>query len=102
MRNLTYRGRFASGIWRFAVILLLLLHIALARDVLVAQAPASATPKSEATGSVYRYRPQTRVAPSLESTFKQLAPGSDEFPEEKEAEELAARLRELSGRLREH
>ena len=33
--------------------------------------------------------------------MRHLAPGGDAFPEEKEAEELAARLRELGARLRE-
>jgi tetratricopeptide (TPR) repeat protein len=49
---------------------------------------------------VYRYHPKRRVPPSLESVQKYLAAGSDAFPEEKEAEELAGRLGELGALLR--
>src|SRR6185295_7418555 len=48
-----------------------------------------------AAPEVYRYKPQYRVPASLEAVMRQLAPGQDAFPEEKEAEELARRLREL-------
>ena len=93
---------FAFDIGRLAFALLLLLHVALTRDVLVAQGTSGANSQPNAGGGGYRYRPTNRVPPSLESLFKQLAPGSDEFPDEKEAEELARRLSELSARLREH
>ncbi|PYQ17705.1 MAG: hypothetical protein DMF81_27060, partial [Acidobacteria bacterium] len=49
----------------------------------------------------YHYKPRQRVPPSLESVLKNLTPGQDAFPEEKEAEELSARLGELAARLRE-
>ncbi len=42
-----------------------------------------------AAPKVYRYHPKRRVPPSLESVQKYLAAGTDAFPEEKEAEELA-------------
>jgi Tfp pilus assembly protein PilF/peroxiredoxin len=51
--------------------------------------------------TVFRYHPNTRTPPSLETVLKQLEPGSDAFPDEKQAGELAARLREMSTRLRE-
>jgi tetratricopeptide (TPR) repeat protein len=101
MRNITGKSGFASGIWPVASGLLLLLHLAPGRDVVLAQATATANPQPNANGGTYRYRPKTRVPPTLESVFNQLTPGNDEFPEEKEAEELAARLGELSTRLRE-
>src|SRR5262249_8039852 len=46
------------------------------------------------------YPPQLRPPASLESILKQLTPGTDAFPEEKEAAELAGRLGELSTLLR--
>src|SRR3954447_1892469 len=101
MRNVIRQSGFAFGIWPFACVLLLLLHVAPAPDVLLAQVTAAAGPKQNTSGGSYRYRPKTRVPPSLESSFKQLAPGGDEFPEEKQAEELAGRLSQMSARLRE-
>jgi tetratricopeptide (TPR) repeat protein/peroxiredoxin len=53
-----------------------------------------------AAPQVYHYRPRLRVPSSLESVWKHLVPGQDAFPEEKVAEELAGRLKELSTRLR--
>ena len=50
---------------------------------------------------IYRYHPKLRVPSSLESIQKHLVAGSDPFPDEKEAEELAARLSEMSARRRE-
>jgi tetratricopeptide (TPR) repeat protein len=47
------------------------------------------------------YRPKHRPPPVLESILRDLAPGHDAFPDEKEAEELAFRLKELAARLRE-
>ena len=82
---------------RIAVGALLLLCVAFGRDMLAAQGAASDNPHK-----TYRYHPKNRIPPSLESVLEQLVPGSDAFPEEKQAEELAARLSELSVRLREH
>jgi Tfp pilus assembly protein PilF/peroxiredoxin len=50
----------------------------------------------------FYYRPKLRVAEALEPFLRQLTPGGDSFPEEKETEELAARLAELGDRLREN
>jgi Tfp pilus assembly protein PilF/peroxiredoxin len=50
----------------------------------------------------YRYRPKYHVPPSLETVLRQLSPGQDAFPAEKEAEELSHRLDELSALLRAH
>jgi Tfp pilus assembly protein PilF len=47
-----------------------------------------------------RYRPALAVPDTLEPYLKQLEPGSDGFPLERDAQELAARLGELSGALR--
>lgn len=51
--------------------------------------------------TTYRYHQKTRTPPSLETLQKQLQAGGDSFPEEKQAEELAARLHEMSVQLRE-
>ncbi len=51
-------------------------------------------------GRPFSYQPKLRVAEALEPFLRHLTPGGDSFPEEKEAEELAARLAELSARLR--
>jgi tetratricopeptide (TPR) repeat protein len=48
----------------------------------------------------HRYRPARQVPASLESILRHLAPGEDAFPEEKDAEELSARLQELGALLR--
>jgi tetratricopeptide (TPR) repeat protein len=47
-----------------------------------------------------RYRPKLRTPEALEPFLPHLSPGGDSFPEEKEAEELAARLAELGKALR--
>jgi Tfp pilus assembly protein PilF/peroxiredoxin len=47
------------------------------------------------------YRPKLKVSPTLEPFLRHVTPGNDAFPEEKEAEELAVRLDELSRLLRE-
>ena len=52
--------------------------------------------------AIYRYAAKSRIPPSLESLQKHLVPGSDGFPEEKEAEELAERLGQLAARVRQH
>ncbi len=46
------------------------------------------------------YRPKLRTPETLERFLPYLTPGGDSFPEEKEADELAARLAELGARLR--
>jgi Tfp pilus assembly protein PilF len=46
------------------------------------------------------YRPKLAVSEALEPFLKQLEPGSDAFPLERQAQELEARLRELSEALR--
>src|SRR5262249_45590893 len=46
------------------------------------------------------YRPQLAVSETLEPFLKQLEPGTDAFPLEHQAQELDARLRELSDALR--
>ncbi|HMJ84587.1 MAG TPA: FG-GAP-like repeat-containing protein, partial [Vicinamibacterales bacterium] len=46
------------------------------------------------------YRPELAVSESLEPFLKQLEPGTDAFPLERQAQELDARLRELSDALR--
>src|SRR3954451_1070032 len=101
MRNVRSRYPFAFDIWSLACGLLLL-HVAAPRDVLVAQESAPAGSQPNTGGGAYRYRPTNRIPPSLESLFKQLTPGNDDFPEEKDAAELGAPLAELSARIREH
>jgi hypothetical protein len=63
----------------------------------VTHAPVAA----EEPPRTYRYHPNFRVAPSLEAVDRSFAAGSDEFPEEKVAEDLASRLTALSTALRE-
>src|SRR5262245_58194634 len=46
------------------------------------------------------YRPELAVSETLEPFLKQLEPGTDAFPLEHQAQELDARLRELSAALR--
>jgi Flp pilus assembly protein TadD/peroxiredoxin len=46
------------------------------------------------------YRPKLRTPEALEPFLPHLTPGGDSFPEEREAEELAARLAELGTKLR--
>jgi Tfp pilus assembly protein PilF/peroxiredoxin len=46
------------------------------------------------------YRPKLNVPESLQPFVKHVKPGGDSFPEEKEAEEFAGHLAELSRRLR--
>ena len=46
------------------------------------------------------YRPELAVSEALEPFLKQLEPGTDAFPLERQAQELDARLRELSDALR--
>jgi len=78
--------------------------IAFGLAMLLASAAASADESRVAasTGAptLFHYRPERRVPPSLEPVLQHLRAGSDAFPEEKEAEELAARLDELGGLLR--
>jgi Flp pilus assembly protein TadD/peroxiredoxin len=58
----------------------------------------AATGSSTESPSVYR--PKLRTPEVLEKFLPYLSPGSDSFPEEKEADELGARLAELGARLR--
>ncbi len=48
----------------------------------------------------FLYQPALRPSEDLQPYLKQVAPGADAFPEEKEAEEILARLRELGDALR--
>jgi Tfp pilus assembly protein PilF/peroxiredoxin len=52
--------------------------------------------------STYRYHPPRHVPPSLEALQKQLVPGGDAFPDEKEAQELGDRLARYGQSLEEH
>jgi len=60
--------------------------------------PASRTPAPK----TYRYHPAQRVPPSFEALQKQLAPGGDAFPDEKEAEDLGRRLTAFGTSLKSH
>jgi Tfp pilus assembly protein PilF/peroxiredoxin len=79
-----------AGVASSCVVVLLLLAWAAAAD-----SPGGPTPPR-----TYRYPAPHRVPPSLEAIYKQLAPGADAFPEEKEAADLAGRLGELGAVLR--
>jgi len=59
---------------------------------------ASGLPADEP--AVRHYQAARRVPESLAPVYAQLAPGQDGFPEEKDAAEIAARVDELSGFLR--
>src|SRR4029453_10344932 len=50
--------------------------------------------------AVRHYQAARKAPESLAPVYAQLAPGQDAFPEEKDAAEIAARLDELSGFLR--
>jgi tetratricopeptide (TPR) repeat protein len=72
-------------------------------SLLLGAASAAADESARATSSpaaIFHYRPERRVPASLEPVLRHLRPGSDAFPEEKDAEELAERLDELSRLLR--
>lgn len=90
------------GLQWAALGVLLVLSVAFGRGGLAAQGAARDGPQKGATPKTYRYRPKHRIPTSLESVLKHLVPGRDAFPEEKEAEELAGRLSEMSARLRDH
>ena len=62
---------------------------------LVSQSGQPASP-----AQTFRYNPKQRVSPSLEPAQKHLVPGNDAFPDEREAEEIGARLTQLGGSLR--
>src|SRR4029453_14987340 len=68
----------------------------LAAAVLLFTVPLLAAPPAD------RYRPKLRPPASLEATLKQMTPGRDAFPLEKEAGELAEVLGELGTLWREH
>ena len=75
----------------------------LAFFLILACGPAGlAEPANEASASerTYDYQPSFGVAASLEPILRHVSPGNDAFPEEREARELAGRLRELGGLLR--
>jgi Flp pilus assembly protein TadD/peroxiredoxin len=55
---------------------------------------------THATGQAIYYQPRLRGSETLEPFLRHLAPGGDSFPEEKEAEELTARLGQLGRSLR--
>ncbi len=61
---------------------------------------ANANKSAPASKPTYRYRPKYRVPPSLESIQKHVIAGSDTFPEEKTAEDLAVALKALGASLR--
>jgi tetratricopeptide (TPR) repeat protein len=65
--------------------------------------PDEPTPATRASSepAVFHYRPERRVPPSLEPVVRHLQPGTDAFPEEKDALELSERLAELGKLLRE-
>ena len=63
--------------------------------------PSEAQPADPGSPRIYRYHPKRRVSPSLESVQKYMEAGHDEFPEEKQADEIAGRLAELRALLRE-
>jgi Tfp pilus assembly protein PilF/peroxiredoxin len=65
-----------------------------------ATALAGPPPPSGATPAIFHYRPERRVPSSLEPVLRHLRPGTDAFPEEADALELAGRLAELGRLLR--
>jgi Tfp pilus assembly protein PilF/peroxiredoxin len=67
---------------------------------LVGAALATAEDPAAAPPALFHYRPERRVPPSLEPVLRYLHAGTDAFPEEKDAEELAERLAELGRLLR--
>ena len=62
---------------------------------------AGAVAAAGADKGVDRLRPERQVPDSLAPILRHLTPGLDDFPEEKQAGELAGRLAELSALLRE-
>ena len=76
-------------------VLLVVLSVLLSRGT-----SAPDTVAAESSARTYRYHRTYRVPPSLESVLLHLEPGHDAFPEEKTAEELAGRLKELAELLR--
>ena len=52
-------------------------------------------------GQPFLYRPELVVSDTLQPFMDEITPGSDLFPDERVAEELIGRLRELGGRLKE-
>jgi Tfp pilus assembly protein PilF/peroxiredoxin len=67
---------------------------------LASSAVAAGPPIASAPTGTYRYAAPHNVPPSLEAVQKHLVAGADAFAEEKQAEELAGRLGELSAALR--
>jgi Tfp pilus assembly protein PilF/peroxiredoxin len=62
--------------------------------------PADTSAAARSLPRAYVYHPKFRVPPSLESVLRHLVAGEDAFPEERDAEEIAERLAELSKALR--
>ncbi len=62
--------------------------------------PASGESSAAGADAPFYFRPPLRLAESLEPFLKDVAPGHDSFPDEKEARELALRLGALGDRLR--
>jgi tetratricopeptide (TPR) repeat protein len=65
------------------------------------QAFSAGADSSGAGASPHRYRPNRKRPASLDFVLRHVAPGGDDFASEKEAAEIAERLRELSTLLRE-
>jgi Tfp pilus assembly protein PilF len=77
-------------------------YVLLTRRLVIA-AVLSALPFAGGTAQVDEqgiYRPRLAVPETVEPFLKQLEPGNDAFPLERQAQELDAPLRELSGALR--
>jgi Tfp pilus assembly protein PilF len=55
---------------------------------------------ADMTPAQARYHPQLHLPPEIDAIQKQVTPGDDAFPEEREAAELSARLSDVSARLR--
>jgi Flp pilus assembly protein TadD/peroxiredoxin len=66
-----------------------------------ASADAGRVAESRTTPGRYHFRSERRVPASLETILPHLTPGRDAFPEEKEAGEIANRLKVLGALLRE-
>jgi hypothetical protein len=74
--------------------------VALLESPAAAPAEEPVAPQGPPPLALHHYRPERRIPPSLEPVLRHLRAGTDEFPEEKDAEELAVRLDELGRWLR--
>ena len=86
--------------WRHALAITFRVSIIVSLAHSQGTSAGQSTSPTASSPATYRYHPDTRVPPTLESVQKQLVAGGDAFPEEKQAEELAGRLQELSARFR--